>query len=250
MIENQIIRKKIPLKLKTPAPATGPNTVIRKKLQLKSKVPSTIEQLNRYLDENFHHHLMYIKDSWSEVKHKIRLDSGGRECWWDLELLLLDFAEKLNYSCMSNPSPQWPSNPFNRIPFERSQLILLGKQIKELKIPLNYTVIELFKYLETSRRCYSFTKHFIAYLDQHYRFRLINCKDSQDNYIGYWVKKSEPMTLFERRYHDLTQIAPYEADFNHDRMVEREEYRFYKDILNHMPEETINLESLSTAYFT
>ena len=110
-----------------------------------------MDQLNAYLDKHFMYSLMMMKDSWSEVKHKIRLDHNQQECWWDLELLLRQFAEQLNTSTMNNPAPQWPSDPFNRIPFESAQLSLLGQQIKELQIPVNCMVKELFSYLQTTR---------------------------------------------------------------------------------------------------
>src|SRR5438105_4542691 len=97
MPENLVIRKKIPIKLKEPKPvepSKPSNVVIRKKIQIKLKEPvkklqvSAIDQLNQYLDEKFLHHLMYVKNSWSEVKYKIQMDSNNQECWWDLELLL------------------------------------------------------------------------------------------------------------------------------------------------------------------
>jgi len=251
--ENIIIRKKIKLKLKsheiTPPPIQQKST---NNVEQKYKKPqitlkkSPMDQLNNYLDEKFKHHLMFIKDSWTEVKHKIRLDSNGQECWWDLELLLKHFAEQLNISCMANPSPQWPSNPFNRHPFDKSQLLLLGKQIKELKIPVNYMVKELFNYLQTKFRYLpidKFTATFIGYVSSNYRYRHVNYKDSQSNYVGYWIKKTEPLTLFEERYNELKLIPPGEYDEENDRIIETEEYAFYKDILNTMPAETIDLDN-------
>lgn len=281
--DNLIIRKKIPIKLKEMPHLAESNVIIRKKIQLKLKdsynkhinpqetikspvlevkkpeaeirkpqimlkKKPVINQLNQYLDDNFKHHLMYIKESWSEVKYKIRLDNNNQECWWDLELLLIHFAEQLNSSAMSNPSPQWPSNPFNRVPFDKSQLSKLGKQIKELKLPVNYMIKELFNYLQTKFRYVNiekFTGSFIAYVSSDYRFRIVNCKDSQGNYTGYWVKKTDPLSLFEERYIELKHITPGEYDDETDRIVERDEYIFYKDILNSMPQETIDLGSVA-----
>ena len=266
MTDNLVIRKKIELKNKSidSISENQNNVVIRKKIQLKlkgvtneplkkpqillKKKSSSIDQLNQYLDENFMHHLMLIKESWSEVKYKIRLDNSGKECWWDLELLLLHFAEQLNISCMSNPSPQWPSNPFNRQPFTKSQLLKLSNQIKELKIPVNYAIKELFNYLQTKLRYVTiekFTSFFIEYISQKYRYKLINYRDSQDNYIGYWVKKNEPITLFERRYNEFKLIAPSVYNEDIDRLVETPEYKFFKDILNSMPKETVDFGSIA-----
>lgn len=267
MTDNLVIRKKIQLKNKIVDPQSisedQNNVVIRKKIQLKLKEltddslkkppislkkKSSIEQLNQYLDENFIHHLMYIKESWSEVKYKIRLDNSGQECWWDLEILLLHFAEQLNISCMSNPSPQWPSNPFNRQPFTKSQLLKLSTQIKELKIPVNYLIKELFNYLQTKFRYVpieKFTACFIAYVNHNYRYKLINYLDSQDNYIGYWVKKNESFTLFERRYNEFKLVTPSVYNENTDQLVETPEHKFFKDILNCMPKETVDFSSIA-----
>ncbi len=254
--DNKIIRKKIQLKLKPEKNKIIHNCdrIEKTKLILKKKTveKSPMEQLNFHLDENFKHHLMFIKDSWSEVKHKIRLDTNNQECWWDLELLLKHFAEQLNVSCMSNPSPQWPSNPFNRIPFNKSQLILLGKQIKELGISVNYMLIELFNYLESKLRFLTidkFCNSFIEYVNHHYHYRIINYKDSQGNYLGYWVKKKDELSLFERRYAEFKLITPREYDNSTDQLVETAEYLFYKDILDSMPEESIDLDLIANEKF-
>lgn len=239
--------KKIQLKLKSENDLSTVPLIIKKpRIVLKSK-QSPIEKLNQYLDEKFKHHLMYIKNSWSEVDYKIRIDSNNQECWWDLEILLIHFAEQLNSSCMSNPSPQWPSNPFNRQPFTKSQLLKLNKQITELKIPVNYMVKELFNYLQTKLRYVSmdkFTGCFIGYVSHNYRYKLINCKDSQDNYIGYWEKKNVPLSLFEQRFNELKQIAPVEYGHG-DHIIERVEYTFMKEIIDSMPPQTIDLTSIA-----
>ena len=252
-VDNFVIRKKkISLKMKVqPDLSISPNNIIiRKKIALKTK--STINQLNDYLDQKFKHHLMFIKDSWADVKYKIRLDNNNQECWWDLELLLSHFAEQLNCSCMSNPSPQWPSNPFNRCHFSKSQLSTLHKQVVELKIPINFMINELFKFLETKYKNVpidDFSIPFIGFVSNTYRFRQVNNKDSQGTYIGYWVKKSEPLSLFEQHYKELKQISPCDYDTRTNRTFERREYLFYKDILDSMPEEHIDL-SLSCITLT
>lgn len=262
---NLIIRKKIALKLKEKAQLDEhelvkkeSNVIIRKKIQIKLKkqkdsdsnevvkltTKTDVAQLNKYLDDTFKHHLMMLKDSWSEVDYKIRMDNNNQECWWDLEFLVVHFAEQLNGSCMSNPSPHWPSNPFNRVAFTKQNIMTLHKQIKELKIPVNFMLNELFNYLQDKFRYVSidkFTPNFIAYVNQKYRFKLVNSLDSQGNYIGYWVKKTDPLSLFEQRYKELQQISPTEYNEDTEEFEEREEYVFYKDILEAIPKENIDL---------
>jgi hypothetical protein len=255
---NMIIRRKIQLKLKPTDNQTQTKISTDKiPIQVKSDI-TTYDQLIEYLDQKYLHHLMYLKDSWSEVKYKIKMNTystsntttdTGQECWWDLEILLKHFAEQLNTACMDGPSPQYPSNPFNRQPFRRSQLLTLHEQIKELHLPVNYLIAELFDYLKQSKsdlpNLTTFAKNFIAFISPKYRFRLVNHKDSQENYIGYWVKKTDPLTLFELRYNELKLITPSEYDARHDRLVERRQYRLYREILNLFPKENIDLDQVA-----
>ncbi len=250
---NMIIRRKIQLKLKPPDSQSKGDKI---PIQVKSDI-TTYDQLIKYLDDKYLHHLMYLKDSWSEVKYKIKMnmyptgstEKGSQECWWDLEILLKHFAEQLNTACMDGPSPQYPSNPFNRQPFRRSQLLILHQQIQELHLPVNYLIAELFDYLKPNKsdlpNLETFAKTFITFISPRYRFKLVNHKDSQENYIGYWVKKTDPLTLFELRYNELKLIAPSEYDPRNDRLVERRQYRLYREILNLFPKDNIDLDQVA-----
>ena len=202
--------------------------------------------LNNYLDDNYLHHLMYLKDSWSEVNHKIKLDSNGLECWWDIELLLMHFAEQLNSSNMGLPTPTWPSNPFNNVHFTKIQISYLYRRIKKLKLQVNYMVQELFNYLMTKLRYVKISKFrgcFITYVSHKYRYKMINSKDSQQNYLGYWVKKDTPYSLFEQRYREYTQMPPAEYDIDLDQVVESDESKLWKDLLDHIPTESVDFGS-------
>ena len=282
MGHNMIIRKKITLRpkaepimptvLKKPlanqsslankeqGKVKEPPIVIRKKITLKRKetLPegfASREKFNKYLDSHFIHHLMGIKDTWSEVKYKIRLDSRSEECWWDLEMLLTYFAELLNSSVMTNPAPQWPSNPFNRIPFEKSQLLGLAHQVYDLQLPVNYMISSLFAYLQTDFNSINpdrFDQDFLSYLSKvdQYRFKIMNTKDSQGNYLGYWVPKTEPFSTFELQFARLKQIPPREYNPIIDRLVETLAYRIQTNILNGFPPETVDFEITSRSLLT
>ncbi len=266
-----LISQRIPIKLKTntsllpiqtelPPSQNSNSSIIRRKITLKippdiivetkqTKIPVTLNSLNTYLDQHFLHNLMMIKDSWSEVKYKIRMDSSNQECWWDLEILLKHFAEQLNTSCMNNPSPQYPSNPFNRQPFTRIQLLTLANQVKDLKLIVNLAVAELFEYLKTTiDQNNQFLTKFVNYLSVGYRFRVVNYKDSQDNYLGYWINRKDPLTTFETLYHQMTLITPSYYDSTRDRLVERHEYVVFKTRLNSLPLEQIDLDTMALDY--
>lgn len=212
------------------------------KIVLKNCIPS-----DQYLDQHFLHHLMYLKDSWSEVKHKIRFIVNGRDEWWDLEILISTFAEQLNMSNMSNPCPQWPSNPFNRQPLSYSQLFIIEDAVRKAQIPINYVLKSLFDYLhehETNSELV-LGQTFLKYLSVRYRYRLINQKDSQDNYIGYWVSCKQPLSIFEQRYQEYSQIIPFQGWVV---LRERPEYQLYREILDSIPPESVDLNCISLDY--
>lgn len=244
--ENVIIRKK--LQLKQIKDING-NTIIHKNIPETSKIKiklkdnrSPIDKLNNYLNINFKHNLMYLKDTWADVKYKYQIDSNGKEGWWDLEMLLIHFAEQLNAASMSNPSPQWPSNPFNRIPYSKIQLLELGKHLVNLKLKINCILKQLILYLNEkigqTLLINKFPMDFMKFIETKYRYQLLNNKDSQGNYIGHWVMNNTPLSLFENRYKEYLLITPSEYDSDDDELVETDEYNFYLDILNHMPKET------------
>lgn len=191
-----------------------------------------MRKLNDYLDKNFLQYLMYVKDSWSEVKYKIRFDTENQECWWDLELLLKHFGEQLNVSTMSNPAPKWPFNPFTRQLFNRHQLMKLGLQIKKINFDAEDIIQEFFNFLEKYSNIDQFTFDFQSYLSQNYRYKLVNMTDSQENYVGYWVKKTEPLSLFEMRYNEFNSICPFIYDQRSRQLIANREYTFYKEILD------------------
>lgn len=204
--------------------------------------------LNAYLDRKFKHCLMGICDSWSEVKYKIRLDSHNQECWWDLEVLLLHFAERLNSSNMSNPDPQWPSDPFTNVEFKKERLINMYDKIQYLDIEVNLAVKEFFKYLNSNMRYVKINKFsscFIKFLEKKYRFKVINCIDSQENYMGYWVDKAVPESEFELNFKEYMTVAPFDESIGSNELIETHEFQICKAILNSLPAESIDFSERS-----
>lgn len=246
---NNSNRKKLYLK-KTVIP-----TMLQPKYKIKLKQPfePKINQLNQYLDQHFKHNLMYLKDNWSEVKYKYHINTMGKENWWDLEMLLEHFAEQLNISNMGGPAPKWPSNPFNRIFYTSQQLSELGVHLNKLQIPINHVLKELIIYLKKSSadnieklstdNIEKSLAEFIKHLECNYRYQLINKKDSQGNYIGHWVPKKQPLSIFENQYKEFLLIPPREYDEDDDEFIETDEYLFYLDLLNHIPSENCDFST-------
>jgi len=200
-----------------------------------------------YLDENFSHHLMGLKDSWKEVTHRIRLDSQNQECWWDLELLVRIFAEQLNQACSSNPAPKWPHNPFNRVFFTRDQMLFVRDEVRRVSLPVNVVLHEFFNIVNDQTQDNSnFAQYYIQHMSVHYRFKLYNSRDSQSNYHGCWVSNAEPLSEFEEIYHSLDEISPFEYDADTDDLVPNEEYVYASHLLSEYPQEEVDLDTYST----
>jgi len=66
-----------------------------------------------YLDYKYYNYLISGESSWSEVLPKYRIFLNKKELW-DIRLLVKHFANQLDLCNSSQPSPQLPSNPFNR----------------------------------------------------------------------------------------------------------------------------------------
>ena len=171
---------------------------------------------SEYLDNNFRHNLMDLYNSWNEIDQKeyIELSNGI----WPICIIIDIFTHQINNSNMENPYPIFPHNPFTRKLFTPVDLIHLKEKIIELKIPINVSLKLLLKQQESSidylyREADSYLdRHSIlllSLLQQHLRFMIINYKNSQNNYIGFWVKKFRELGEFEELYNDYKQV-PYQ----------------------------------------
>lgn len=157
------------------------------------------------LNKNWTEQLMYVYDSWDQVPlyRRVFLDDS----WWDIFSLISHFSHCLNSSNMNNPSPVYPSNPFNRIKFTKDGLIGLKNHLylATIKIPISVYIF-LDKCLDKS----DISNNEILDIFSHWlRFKIINYKDSQNCYQGVWVYKYTELSDFEILFQEWNNM-PYQ----------------------------------------
>ncbi|ARF09461.1 hypothetical protein Indivirus_1_84 [Indivirus ILV1] len=169
-----------------------------------------------YLDRTFGHNLMNLYDSWSEINPNeyVELDNE----MWPVNIIINTITHQLNNSNMENPYLIYPNNPFTRASFTPNALLKLAEKIRNINTPINVVLKLLLEQSEQSIiRYYNESLH---YLDRHsillmsmicnsLRFMTINYKNSQNNYVGFWVRKNKKKTEFETLYANYTE-APYQ----------------------------------------
>jgi hypothetical protein len=172
---------------------------IIKKIKLKPEY--TID----YLDQHHSASLFGLKDSWSEVRYRLKSDAQTNYGdVWDVELLLNIIANQLNATSMTNPKPQLPYNPFNRVPFSDEFSLQLRDLCFHHHLKVNLAVA-VWMNMTPPLPLAGQVQELVTRLQEHLRFRLVNEKDSQDTRIGYWVKNTARLTAFEWLYNKANQ---------------------------------------------
>jgi hypothetical protein len=106
---------------------------------------------------------------------------------------------------MQNPLPVFPSNPFTRKNISINDFKNIIRVLKFSKIKLyeplrylfdNYQKVFDFK-IDNFNTSKSLSQHLIKIINEKFRFRLLNIKNSQDSYIGIWVDKDYSLSDFE-----------------------------------------------------
>ncbi len=176
-----------------------------------------IKKNTEELTNNFNFMLMNIKDCWEEVPihHRIKISDG----WWDITLLMQHIVSQLNRCEMENPFPIYPSSPFTRELYTTDDIIKIKNRILKLNIPINISLkiflkaspdnIQLF-FDDAKARSNRFSPRLVDYLKDRLRYRMINRRNSQSSFMGYWVKLDETETYFEQLYNEY-KLMPLEV---------------------------------------
>lgn len=212
--------------------------IIKKRNQFYNK------KLYKIYDKLYYENLMCIYDSFQEVplNYLVYIDNKI----WDIRLLIENWGNLLTSSEMQNSSPIFPSNPFTRknlsiediknvIECVKSNNIKLYSPLKYLFLNLNK--INLFDSFNTNSEL---SKKIIELLNEKFRFRLLNKKDSQDNYIGLWVYKNEIKSDFEIFYEYYDSI-PIQVQDIYGQIFDNYEKIHTKKLLDNYPKENINI---------
>ena len=276
-----------------------------KKLQTRAR-PIIYKKLYKelsyeYLNKNFKHYLITGEDSWEDIDkkywfkvplsvpadfsleeyniHKPCLDCLNQyscsECihqtaWWDIRTLLVHITQCLNSSNMGNSYPQFPNDPFNRMPIPYQVLSMIFHRSRELQLHLHcstlaflYTVdgkkdqllleecrtknlFSINKLSSTNKgnnrknRKYLDTDELNVILTTWLRFRNINSQDSQGNFIGIWEPKYSSLNQFERSYRQYCQHPPYIFEFGQE--IANPRRKLLESMLHQLPREEWNYE--------
>lgn len=162
------------------------------------------------LDTNNIYNLLGLNDSWRDIDimYWIKLD----DTMWDIRTISRTFAMQINQSELSNPCPIFPENPFTRKKIGVTELFYLRDRLDVLKtidkkLEINIALESFLKFpakflenLSNDKNQYSVTTKVVEKLSKTLRYKMINYKDSQGRYCGYWVKKETPKSIFEKYY--------------------------------------------------
>ena len=248
-----------------------------------------------YLDKFFRHYLITGEDSWSNIDRKYWFkvplimnnhvkcndcynQESCTECmnnvaWWDIRTLLIHITQCLNSSNMGNSYPQYPSDPFTRVPIPYKALSQIYCRAKELRLQIHCSAL-VFLYMINGRHLnipdpssqilpkLHINNNYNNYNNYNYnnynnakflntdelneimllylRFRNINSQDSQGNFIGIWEPKYTALNQFERSYRQYCQHPPYIFEANQEIVNPRR--KLLENMLHQLPKEEWNYE--------
>lgn len=190
------------------------DSIIRNK-----KIKTIIEKVTdrtRTLDYKYEENLMCISNSWSEIPLSDQIKMDGE--YWSIDFMLGHYAQQLNHSLMENPYPVYPSNPFTRAPLSPASVLTIKKRIKVLDKSVNLALKTFLNMdLNTLRKTYSLAVEdpdnisgsLIRLFSEKLRYMLVNSRNSQNSFTGYWVNKTTPKTFFEELYDQWIE-TPYQ----------------------------------------
>lgn len=207
------------------------------------------------LNNDFMYNLIGLENDWKNVPfmYWIQIDN----MWWDIRTLSSTFAAQINQSELERPLPIYPENPFNRNKLSIEDLQKLKEQLefinnvsKQNKISINIALkhflsfpTSLMKSLLKDKKQYTMSVKIINKFSDKLRYKMINCKDSQGKYCGYWVTISEPLSEFEKCYDKIIHAMVVLNSGNGQMMFSRLSYRNITHTINMLgrlkPEEYI-----------
>ena len=203
----------------------------------------------KILDEKYSENLLGLYDSWKDVPKKFRVILNNK--YWDVRMLIDIFSNQLISCEMENPRPSYLHDPFTRRNFTPDELCIFASKCRDLSLKI-YVGLAIFlksnlkkiykqEYATSQEMSYAI----VQILSKKLRYKIINNKNSQDCYTGYWVKKSENFSDFEKlyKYYDSLPYQVYEYINHGYYIIENTEKTEIKHILDSIKQENIDLKS-------
>jgi len=161
-----------------------------------------------YLDRVYGDYLINGEDTWRDYpRAEICLFDGS--CY-NIHFLLNHITHSLNSCYMEKPCPKFPRSPYNRVEFTYNELMKVKNLCYIYRIKL-HPPAHLF-FMALNENTYDYLKNgdnLLDFMMTNLRYMMINMTDSQNNFMGYWVKKNKKKTEFERVYNKFIIIPPY-----------------------------------------
>jgi hypothetical protein len=176
----------------------------------------------RELDKNYSHCLFGIYNSWKEIPfiYWIFIDN----MWWDIQMLNKTFSSQLNQTELEKPYPTYLENPFTRNKISISDIKKIRDFNDALKTHTNIKIniaLDTFTHMsnkilndiKNTKQQYELSGKIIKQFSKVLRFRMINYRDSQNRYCGYWVNKKEQLSKFEKCYDEIVTATLFVDNF-------------------------------------
>lgn len=204
------------------------------------------KKFHKILDKLYFENLMCIYDSFNEIplKYLVFIDKKV----WDIQLLLDNWANLLTSSEMQNSSPIFPSNPFTKKNLSLEDFDNIIKCLKSSKLllyaPLKYLILNSKKINQniSFNTNINLSRKIINLLEEKFRFRLLNKKDSQDNYTGIWVSNTESKSDFEIFY-DYYDSLPIQIQNIYGQIYDNFEKLETKKLLDLYPIDNLSINN-------
>jgi len=213
---------------------------------LKNKINNLYKKKYVKIFDNYQYeNLMSIYESFEEIpiENLIYLDNKI----WDINLLAYQWANLLCSTEMQNSSPIFPSNPFTRknINFDDIKNILNILKINKIKIykPLKYLLENSYRIINDTieyNTDFNLSRKIINILEEKFRFRLLNIKNSQDCYIGIWIDKCIQKSDFEI-FFDYYDKLPMQIHGFYGEIIDNYEKTETKCMLDNYPKEKYDI---------
>lgn len=167
-----------------------------------------VEKQEKFLDENYEHCLIGVNDSWKEVPWIYWFKCGNS--WWNITTLMSTLTMQLNQSELGKPFPLFPEDPFTRQKYDddvltalKNKIDVLKKSIKDFHVHMTLnTFLSLSKTqwdnIRNDTTQYNAASKLINVFSLTMRYKMINMKNSQGGYCGYWVNKDTHLSEFEK----------------------------------------------------
>lgn len=203
----------------------------------------------KILDEKYSENLFGIYDSWKEIPEKFWINLNNK--YWDIRILINVFSNQLIGCEMENPKPSYPHDPYTRYNFSPEELNLFMEKCKSLKIKMYIALKKILQtdltkiYLKQYGTTFEMSNIIIENLSVDMRYKIVNNKNSQDSYIGYWIPKHQKFSYFESMY-KLYNSLSYQTFMYDDGdlyVMENQDKYDIKKIIDSLSEEKINLNS-------